>query len=138
MKDKFYSVDEISTMLKMHVKTIQRYIREGKIKATKIGKAYQVHGHDLSQFLGDRIDVEIKPAKVSTVMDLHIPNKEEAMDMTNILTAALQIKSTEYSGSTLNTMYLEQQGLLRVMIKGNLEFTEIMIGSIKQLIERED
>jgi len=30
MNEKYYTVEEISEMLKIHPKTVQRYIREGK------------------------------------------------------------------------------------------------------------
>lgn len=35
MEEKFFTVEEIGEMLKMHPKTIQRYIREGKLRAVK-------------------------------------------------------------------------------------------------------
>lgn len=134
MNNKFYSVDEISTMLSMHVKTIQRYIREGKIKANKIGKAYQVSGHDLSEFIGTINDTEVKPTKTSSVIDLHITDKEEVMNITNQLLAGKQL----HGGNTVSTMYIEEEFILRVVLNGNLRFTENMMSSIRQLTERED
>lgn len=125
-------------MLDMHVKTIQRYIREGKIKASKVGKAWKVSGHDLSTFLGDEPKIEEqKPAKVSTVVDIELYDKDEVMRITNMLNASLQMKDPSYSGSTLNTMYIESENMLRIMLWGNLKFTEIIIGSIRSLTESE-
>jgi excisionase family DNA binding protein len=138
MNQKFYTVEEISKMLDMHVKTIQRYIREGKIKASKVGKAWKVSGHDLSSFLGETPKIEEqKPAKVSTVVDIELYDKDEVMRITNMLNASLQMKDPSYSGCTLNTMYIESENMLRIMLWGNLKFTEIMIGSIRSLTERE-
>jgi excisionase family DNA binding protein len=51
MAEKLYTVEQISAMIEMHPKTVQRYIREGRLKAQKIGKAWRVGGHDLSVFL---------------------------------------------------------------------------------------
>ena len=42
MIEDYYTVEQISTMLKIHPKTVQRYIREGKLRATKIGKGWRV------------------------------------------------------------------------------------------------
>ena len=50
MNQIYYSVDQISKLLDMHPKTIQRYIREGKLRATKFGKSYRISGQDLSTF----------------------------------------------------------------------------------------
>jgi excisionase family DNA binding protein len=138
VSQKFYTVEEISKMLDMHIKTIQRYIREGKIKASKVGKAWKVSGHDLSTFLGEEPKIEEqKPAKVSTVVDIELYEKDEVMRITNMLNASLQMKDSSYSGCTLNTMYIESENMLRIMLWGNLKFTEIMIGSIRSLTERE-
>ena len=42
MEQKFYSVGEIARILGLHPKTVQRFIREGKLKARKIGRAWRV------------------------------------------------------------------------------------------------
>lgn len=38
MNKDYYTVNQISNMLNIHPKTIQRYIREGKLRAAKVGK----------------------------------------------------------------------------------------------------
>jgi excisionase family DNA binding protein len=47
----YYTVQQISDMLDIHPKTIQRYIREGKLRASKVGKGWRITGHDLSTFV---------------------------------------------------------------------------------------
>ena len=48
MNETYYSVEQISEMLHIHPKTVQRYIREGKLRAAKLGKSWRVTGHDLT------------------------------------------------------------------------------------------
>ena len=38
--EKYYTVDQIAELLTLHPKTIQRYIREGKIIAKKVDFLY--------------------------------------------------------------------------------------------------
>ena len=57
MQNRFYTVEEISDALDMHPKTVQRYIREGKIKATKVGKAWRVLEKDFRAFMNVSNDV---------------------------------------------------------------------------------
>ena len=57
--DKYYTVDQISSMLNLHEKTIQRYIREGKLKASKVGKSWRINGHDLSVFVEQTAQVAV-------------------------------------------------------------------------------
>jgi excisionase family DNA binding protein len=49
--DKFYTVQEIAEMLKVHWQTILNYIKTKKLKAVKIGKEYRIREADLSEFL---------------------------------------------------------------------------------------
>ena len=51
MNETYYSVEQVAQMLHMHPKTIQRYIREGRLRAAKIGKSWHISGHDLSSFV---------------------------------------------------------------------------------------
>lgn len=48
---KVYDLEELSKLLKIHIVTLRRYIREGKLKAVKLGKAYRVTDENLKAFL---------------------------------------------------------------------------------------
>ncbi|MBA7587128.1 hypothetical protein ES708_29145 [subsurface metagenome] len=47
----FYNVEALSEMLFIPVDTVRKYIREGKIKAIKIGRYYLVSEENLQKFL---------------------------------------------------------------------------------------
>ena len=50
--DKFYTTDEIAETLKINPQTVMRYIREGKLKALKIGNyKYRVSEKDFQDYL---------------------------------------------------------------------------------------
>ena len=50
MEQEWYSVDELSRLLRLHIKTVQRFIREGQIKGTKIGRSWMVHRDELRNY----------------------------------------------------------------------------------------
>ncbi|MBA7672215.1 hypothetical protein ES703_80389 [subsurface metagenome] len=50
-KKQFYNVKTLSEMLFVPVDTVRKYIREGKIKAIKVGKRYLVSLENLDKFL---------------------------------------------------------------------------------------
>ncbi len=76
--------------------------------------------------------------KVSTVVDISSVNKDEASRLGNMLVAITHSKDPTYGKSTLNVQYFEKDEKLRIMIWGTLAFTEIMLGSIKELTEERD
>jgi excisionase family DNA binding protein len=143
MEKSFYSVEQISEMLSIHPKTIQRYIREGKLRASKIGKSWRVAGHDLSVFTermentkqnSDAIVPEDR-IKISSVIDIDIYTRDEAERLINLLNAALNHKPPEYGRSTMHLQYIEPEHKLRLTLWGNAKFMEAMIGFISEMIK---
>jgi len=45
--NKIYTVPEAAKLLGIHPETVKRYIREGKIKARKIGHGYKIIGQSI-------------------------------------------------------------------------------------------
>lgn len=50
MKDEIYTVDQVAESLDLHPKTIRRFIKDGKLKANKIGNQWRVTETDLKAF----------------------------------------------------------------------------------------
>ncbi len=150
MMDKYYTVDQIAKMLNMHSKTIQRYIREGKLNASKVGKSWRVTGHDLSIFtegtnhVSDKImmpnvteEIREDKIKISAVVDIDIDDMDEAMRIVNMLTAVLNAKPSEYGKSTMSAQFIESEQKVRVMLWGSIKFIENMISSLSVLADQE-
>lgn len=49
-----YKVERVAELLDLHPDTIRRYIREGKLKAYKIGKGFRIKKESLDKFLEER------------------------------------------------------------------------------------
>lgn len=61
---KIYNVEALSKELSLSAQVVRRYIRDGKINASKVGKAYLVTEESLMQFLDENKYVsKHKPAK---------------------------------------------------------------------------
>ncbi len=146
MEEKYYSVEQISEMLNIHPKTIQRYIREGKLRAGKIGKSWRITGHDLSVFMEstklsatkkdmDSIKKSNNEIKVSSVIDIDVEGMEDAIRIMNTLTAALNTNLPEYGHPTMHVQFLESESKVRVTIWGNILFAQAIISLIMELAE---
>ncbi|MGD1816008.1 MAG: helix-turn-helix domain-containing protein [Pleomorphochaeta sp.] len=136
MDKKYYSVNEIANMLNLHQKTIQRYIREGKLKANKIGKAWRVEDNELKIFANNIGITQLtnqkpKQIKASTVIDIPISDKERANRIITALNGAMISKPLEYNFSSLHSQYIESENLVRLSIWGNLDFISSIISLIK-------
>lgn len=144
MNREYYSVEQIAELLAIHPKTIQRYIREGRLRASKIGKSWRVTGHDLSLFVENNPDessITEQPAiqvTASSVIDIIVPGKNEAIRIMNTLTAALNAKPPEYGQSSLQSQYLESEKRVRVTLWGGVRFLAVMLETIASLTENDE
>lgn len=149
MEEKFFTVEDIGEMLKMHSKTIQRYIREGKLRAVKYGKAWRVSGHDLSLFTESALYTALQSEKAhresgkqmavaSAVVDIEVFGREEAIRILNTLTAALNAKPPEYDSSSMHGQYIEQEHKVRVTLWGEPAVVALLLTSVADLTAREE
>lgn len=52
---KIYDLKEVSNLLKMNIQTLRKYIKEGKLKASKVGTHYIITEESIKEFLSDTI-----------------------------------------------------------------------------------
>jgi len=46
-----YTTDQAAEVLQINVQTLRKYIREGKLQASKLGSDYRITGEDIKAFL---------------------------------------------------------------------------------------
>jgi len=146
MYKEYYTVKEIANILELHEKTVQRYVREGKIKAQKLGKSWRVTKESLDEFTGksdgegDESQKKVKSKweeqriMVSAVVDIDQCQREEAIRISNTLTAVLNSKNFDFGNCSMRTQYIEQEQKLRLMLWGHLKFMENIMASISTLV----
>lgn len=143
MDDKWYSVEQIADMLNFHPRTLRRYINEGKLRASKVGKEYRISGHDLSVFIEGRglpetqEEQNVKP-EVSAVVDIETAGKDEADRIERTLLAAMNSKDQSYGKASANIQRSAGNEKIRVMLWGQIDFTIQILQCISTLTgERE-
>ena len=159
MEDQFYSIEKVAEILGMHHKTIRKFITEGKLAASKVGKQWRISGHDLSVFMennnvnisdkkiseesnidfltnGEVKETVKQKVNVSTVVDINDVDKEEYFRISNTLLAVMNCKDSSMGKSTINMKYDEKASRLRVLLWGNVSFIEGMLSSISMLVEQ--
>ena len=54
MPEKMYTVEEVAEQLRVHVKTVRRWIASGELKAFDAGKGYRISESNLAAFIEQR------------------------------------------------------------------------------------
>ncbi len=47
MEERFYTVQEVAEKLSVHEETVRRWIKSGKLKAERFGRAWRIRESDL-------------------------------------------------------------------------------------------
>lgn len=156
----FYTVDQIATLIDMHPKTIRRYIQDGKLKATKLGKQYRVANNDLNHFMGQQSpdentngdgdgDVDNATAsldydhfesssgdqpsiEVSSTLDIRGINGPMAEKMTQQITKTVHKNALSHA----DCIYYSNEAKLKVLLFGSVEFTDQMLKHINILLSQ--
>lgn len=159
MEDKFYTIDQVAELLGMHHKTIRKFITEGRLGASKVGKQWRISGHDLSIFMeknnvkmgnkrineelnvdysttGEGEDAISNRMNVSTVVDIKETEKNEYIRISNTLIAIANCKDPQVGKSTVNIKYDEKDKRLRIILWGSVKFIENMLSTISMLVEQ--
>ena len=90
MTTEFLTIDATAEALKLHPKTVLRFIREGRLRATKVGKQYRVLRSDLNAFAGASPSQATRTARVTCVVDIEAVDLALVQRLTSLLMGASQ------------------------------------------------
>lgn len=152
MENKLYSVSEISELLGLHEKTVQRFIREGKIGAVKIGRAWKVSTEALKAYTHAEL-TELKPevpdvrseaavsdrVRVSAVIELSEAGRAEASRISNTIIALLNCKDPSWGQTRFDFIHDPDTGTARFVLYGSPSFISSIMKMLEPLIgEQQD
>lgn len=138
----FYSPDEVAELLGLHVRTVRRYIREGRLGAKRIGKQYRIAAAELSDFLGAEATRPQQPqisrsrrVIVSSIVDIDAISREESDRLIRPLTAVFNTARGSSGSTRVDCIYYEEQGRLRIRINADPSYTSSMLSMIDGILE---
>ncbi|RDV05567.1 DNA-binding protein [Undibacter mobilis] len=82
------TVDAAAERLKLHVKTVLRFIHDGRLRATKIGKQYRILRSDLDAFAGAGSAPKTSGTRVTAVIDVPDVDQELLRRLTSVVLGA--------------------------------------------------
>src|SRR5579871_4478991 len=95
MASDLYSVDQVADLLNLHVRTVRNYVRDGRLKAVRIGKQYRIAREDLAAMTGrPAASFEPEPVRrerhieVSSIVEIDAIGPETVRRLTNLLMAS--------------------------------------------------
>src|SRR5438105_174162 len=128
MSDLLYSVDQVADRLGLHVRTVRSYVREGRLKAVRIGKQYRIAAEDLAAMTGrPASSFEPEPVRrqrhveVSSIVEIDAISPDAANRVTNLLMGAANGRREFDDPLRVETIYDEQRGRMKIILVGSMD-----------------
>jgi excisionase family DNA binding protein len=140
MAQYFLTVEEVAQRLNLHVKTVRRHIRDGRLKAKRIGKEYRVTRTDFESFAGggERTEDAIprtRQVSASTIVDVDAIGPTESDRVTTMVMAALNARRDGDDVARVDSLYYQERGRLRITIAAGPVLTSELLRLIAALLE---
>jgi len=136
-----FTVDEVAERLNLHVKTVRRFIREGRLPAKRIGKEYRITRAALDEFGGTSEDSQTagvartRQVLVSSIVDVDAIGPEDSQRITTLIMAGLNARRGEPDFPRVDTLYDAERGRLRIMITARPALTCDLVRIIAALAD---
>lgn len=134
MSQELLRVDQVAERLKLHVRTVRNFVRDGRLKAVRIGKQYRIAREDVEAMMGTRLAPAARDTvgrsrhiEVTSVVQVEAIGPEEAMRLTNHLVAAANGRTGRAEPLQVQTIYDQERGSLKVILAGGAGATAHML-----------
>jgi len=119
MADELWTVETAAARLKMHPKTILRFIRKGKLRATRIGKSYRIVRADVEAFAGLPLpNAPADNASMTSIVDVPDVTPDLAQKWAATISGALNARPASGRNLRADTIYEPDRAHLKIMVVG--------------------
>ncbi|WP_328995064.1 helix-turn-helix domain-containing protein [Kribbella sp. NBC_01245] len=120
MPQELYSVEQVADRLGLHVRTVRNYVRDGKLKAVRIGKQYRIAREDLAALTGLPEVTGERRLEVSSIVQIDGVDRAGADRISTHVLAALNGRRAEDGRLQVETMYDEERSVLKIIVLGDV------------------
>jgi excisionase family DNA binding protein len=137
--DRLFTPEQVADQLGLHVRTVRRYIREGRLEAVQVGKRYRVPREALEAFAG----ISLEPSEphgrvetdVATIVGIDDLDRTTADRLTTYLMASTGGRRDAEGPMRVETIYYPERRRLKIVCNGDLASTMSLLALINTLIE---
>lgn len=135
MSQELHTVEYAAGLLKLHAKTVLRAIREGRLRATKVGKSYRIQRTDLEAF-GGMVPAMRAVAHVTSIVDIQDVEADLAQRLAMQFTNARMGTGARPDPMNVSVAYDPARRHLKVVLMGSPSDSAAMLQLIQAWLER--
>lgn len=136
MSDHLLTVEQCADQLKLHPKTVLRFIAEGRIRAVKVGRAWRIAASEIGRVLGEAAAPAppAAPPRATCIVDADAVSPELAQKVARVLPAVRMGREAQGEPMSIDVVHDPARGRLKVVLTGSPAETAAMLGLIDSLL----
>lgn len=141
VSQELYSVEQVAERLGLHVRTVRNYVRDGRLKAVRIGKQYRIAREDLEVLTGRPTTTPSEDARrhrhveVSSIVQVDAIDQDTANRVATMVMASLNGRQQGDAPLRVQTAYDEERASMKIVVLGDVEDTAELLRIIGALTE---
>ncbi|MGQ0778776.1 MAG: helix-turn-helix domain-containing protein [Pseudonocardiales bacterium] len=143
MATQLYSVEQVANLLGLHVKTVRNYVRDGHLKAVRIGKQYRIASEDLEAFTGRPAPAPAgetarrrRHVEVSSIVQIDAISPAAMSRLSTMIMSSVQGRDDD-ERLRIETVYHEERASMKIILLGGVDTTAELLKIISTLLEDE-
>jgi excisionase family DNA binding protein len=138
MTDELCTVEFAAKRLKVHPKTVLRFIRDSRLRATRVGKSYRILRADLDAFAGvpPAEEVVAREAWVTSIVDVPGIGPELARKLASQVPSALAARPSDGTPFRADVIYEPERAHLKIILVGTPADTVSMLSLIRVWLDQ--
>lgn len=135
----FHTVDESAARLRLHPKTVLRFIREGKLRATRVGRAYRILDADLAAF------AQTEPAapapvpravRVTSIVDIPDASQSLHQYLSRSLHAMASGRTSYVDPVRIDVTFDPAASQVKIIVAATPADTAVLMSSLEALLQQ--
>lgn len=142
MVEQQYSVEQVADLLGLHVKTVRNYIRDGRLKAIRIGKQYRISRADLEALTGGPVPAPARETvrrqrrvEVTSIVQIDAIDPDTMSRLSTLLMASAGGRPDADEPLRVETIYDEERGSMKIIIVGGPDSSAGLLRLVDVLLE---
>ena len=136
MSEEVYTVEHAAERLKLHPKTVLRFIRDGRLRATRLGKSYRILRSDLETLAGAApARSDGVSARVTAIVDLDGLDDQRAQRLSVLLSSARMGNEARPDPMNISIAHDPARNSVKVVLVGSPADTAAMLRMIQGMTE---
>ncbi|MEV0775564.1 helix-turn-helix domain-containing protein [Streptomyces sp. NPDC050433] len=137
-----YSVGEVAERLGLHVRTVRNYVRDGRLKAVRIGKQYRISRADF-EALTSAPETEEPSAggiprgrhvEVSSIVQIDSVSPESASRLSTLVTASVQAVRDTADSLRIQVVYDKERARMKIVVLGGAADTAAVLNLLDSVL----